>query len=105
MPTSRTAYAIAADWAAGRKNRPPLVLREDIAEQVQTHLTHGADPEYLRRLAYWMAVHQPSWFDLSLAMRMSAAPQPEPSTAPGRPPRCPCRGVLAERKEPCVPHT
>lgn len=95
MPTSRTAYAIAAHWAACRKHPPPAAHRQDIAEQAQAHLAHGADPDYLRRLAWWMAVEQPGWFDLSLAMTMSGAPQPEATTAPGRAHRCPCRGILA----------
>jgi hypothetical protein len=94
MP-SPTAYRIASHWAECRKHRPPRVLREDIAEQAQSHLNHGADPEYLRRLAWWMATEQPGWFDLSLAMPMSGAPKPPPSTAPGGPRRCPCRGALA----------
>ncbi|QLJ06701.1 hypothetical protein HZZ00_37355 (plasmid) [Streptomyces sp. NEAU-sy36] len=94
MPLSRTAYAIAAHWAACRKHPPARAHREDLAEQVQTHLSHGADPEYLRRITWWMATEQPTWFDLSLAMQMSGAPQPEPTTAPGRH-RCPCRGALA----------
>jgi hypothetical protein len=95
MPTSRTAYAIAAHWAASRKHRPALVLREDIAEQVQSHLNHGADPDYLRSVAWWMATEQPAWFDLSLAMQMAGAPQPEQTAAPGGFRRCRCRGVLA----------
>lgn len=95
MPISPAAYAIAEHWASSRRHPPPRVLREDIADQVQQHLNHGADPDYLRRLAWWMAVEQPSWQDLSLAASMSGAPQPEPSSAPGRPHRCPCRKALA----------
>jgi hypothetical protein len=96
MPTSRTAYAIAAHWASSRKHPPPRVLREDIAQQVQSHLTHGADPDYLRRVCWWMATEQPTWFDLDLAMRMSGAPQPERTAAPTtRQVRCPCRAQLA----------
>lgn len=95
MPTSNAAYSIASHWAASRKHPPPRVLRQDIAEQAQSHLNHGADPDYLRRLAWWMATEQPTWFDMSLAMPMSGAPQPDPSTAPGPGRRCPCRGVLA----------
>lgn len=95
MPTpTRTAYAIASCWAKSRKYPPPAAHRHDIAEQAQSHLTHGADFEYLRSIAWWMAVEQPTWFDLTLAMRMSGAPQPDPTTAPGSR-RCPCRGVLA----------
>lgn len=96
MPTSRTAYGIAAHWAASRKHPPAYAHRQDVADQAQSHLAHGADPEYLRRVAWWMAVEQPTWFDLSLAMAMSAAPQPDRSAAPpaGRVPRCPCRGAL-----------
>lgn len=94
MPSPH-AYAIAAHWASSRRHPPPTAHREDIAEQAQSHLAHGADPDYLRRIAWWMATEHPSWFDLSLAMAMSGAPQPEPSTAPGAVRRCPCRGVLA----------
>lgn len=94
--TTRTAYVIAAHWDGCRKHRAPAVLREDIAEQVQRHLGHGADPDYLRRICWWMATERPAWFDLELAMSMSAAPQPDPSTAPvGRNHRCRCRAVLA----------
>lgn len=93
MPTP-TAYAIASHWSSSRRHPPPRVLREDIAEQAQTHLTHGADPDYLRRVAWWMATEQPGWFDLSLAMQMGSAPQPEQTAAPGSPHRCPCRGAL-----------
>ncbi len=95
MPTP-PAYAIAEHWAACRKHPPARAHREDVAEQVQTHLNHGADSDYLRRLVWWMATEQPGWFDLSLAMTMSGAPQPDPSSAPtAGVRRCPCRGVLA----------
>lgn len=94
MPVTRTAYVIAEHWAACRKHPPARAHREDIAEQAQSHLAHGADPDYLRRIAWWMATEHPSWFDLSLAMQMSGAPKPTPTTAPGSR-RCPCRGVLA----------
>jgi hypothetical protein len=94
MPTA-TAYAIARHWSDCRKHRPAPVHLEDVAEQAQHHLGHGADPDYLRRLAYYMAVEQPTFYDLSLAATMSGAPQPEPTAAPGRHHRCPCRGVLA----------
>lgn len=95
MPT-RLAYAIAQHWARSRKHPPPAVLREDIAQQVQRHLDHGASADYLRRICWWMAVEQPAWFDLDLAMRMSGAPQPEQTAAPTtRQPRCPCRAQLA----------
>jgi hypothetical protein len=70
-------------------------MKQDIAEQAQSHLSHGADPDYLRRIAWWMATEQPTWFDLSLAMQMSGAPQPLASVSPGpRGRRCPCRAVL-----------
>jgi hypothetical protein len=94
MPTAH-AYSIAAHWAASRKHPPPAAHRQDIADQAQSHLTHGADPDYLRRIAWWMATEHPDWFDLSLAMQMSGAPRPEPTTAPGAVPRCPCRAALA----------
>ncbi|MGV9227600.1 hypothetical protein ACWDPF_33590 [Streptomyces albogriseolus] len=94
MPT-RLAYALAEHWASSRKHPPPPAHRQDIADQLQQHLNHGADPDYLRRLAWWMAAEHPDWFDLSLAMTMSSAPQPNPTGAPGRPHRCPCRGALA----------
>jgi hypothetical protein len=95
MPVSPAARAIAAHWADCRKHRPAPVLRQDIAEQAQSHLSHGADPDYLRRIAWWMATERPSWFELSLAMQMSDAPKPAPTTAPGGTRRCPCRGALA----------
>lgn len=95
MPTSRTAYAIAAHWASSRRHPPPAAHREDVAEQAQSHLAHGADPDYLRRIGWWMATEQPTWFDLSLAMTMSGAPQPDPTAAPGGRVRCPCRRALA----------
>jgi len=95
MPVSPAARAIARHWSNSRKHPAPAVLRDDIAEQAQSHLDHGADPDYLRRIAWWMAAEQPGWFDLSLAMQMSGAPQPDPTTAPGPARRCPCRGVLA----------
>lgn len=94
MP-SPAAYTVASHWATSRKHPPPRVLREDIAEQAQCHLNHGADPTYLRRLAWWMATEQPGWFDMSLAMGMSSAPQPDATTAPGPGRRCRCCGVLA----------
>jgi hypothetical protein len=96
MAISAAAYSVAEHWAASRKHRPAPLFRQDIAEQAQSHLAHGADPGYLRRVAWWMAVEQPGWFDLSLAMEMSGAPQPDPTTAPGLGRhRCPCRAVLA----------
>ncbi|MGW8703183.1 hypothetical protein ACWGOK_40820 [Streptomyces eurythermus] len=96
MPVSAAAQRVASHWADCRKHSAPPVLRQDIAEQAQSHLTHGADEDYLRRIAWWMATERPSWFDLSLAMTMSDAPQPAPSTAPagGRTHRCPCRAAL-----------
>jgi hypothetical protein len=92
MPTA-AAHSIARHWSECRKHRPPAVLREDVAEQAQQHLAHGATVDYLMRLAFYMAVEQPTFYDLSLAMTMRDAPQPEPSAAPGRR-RCRCRGVL-----------
>lgn len=92
MPTA-TAYSIARHWSQCRKHPPARVHLEDVAEQAQQHLAHGASVDYLRSLAYYLAVEQPGWYDLSLAMTMSGAPQPEPSAAPGRR-RCPCRGAL-----------
>jgi hypothetical protein len=93
---SAAAYRVAEHWASCRKTRPAAVFRQDIAEQAQSHLSHGADPDYLRRIAWWMATEQPGWFDLSLAMRMAAAPQPSRTTAPNsRAHRCPCRAQLA----------
>jgi len=93
MP-SNEARAIAAHWSASRKHPAAPVLRNDVAEQAQSHLNHGADPDYLRRIAWWMAVEQPGWFDLSLAMQMSGAPQPPATAAPGPGTRCYCRAVM-----------
>lgn len=96
MAISAAAYEVAEHWATCRKSRPARVFREDIAEQAQSHLSHGADPGYLRSIAWWMATERPTWFDLSLAMEMSEAPRPPATTAPGpRGHRCPCRAVLA----------
>jgi len=95
MTVTPAAHSIASHWSNSRKHPAAAVFRRDIAEQAQNHLNHGADPDYLRRIAWWMAVEQPTWFDLSLAMEMSGAPKPEPTTAPGRPVRCPCRAPLA----------
>lgn len=97
MAISPTARSIASSWNGYRLNPASAVMREDIAEQAQSHLNHGADAEHLRRLAAWMAVNHSGWFDLSLAMVMTDAPKPPPSTAPGprtarRP--CPCRAQL-----------
>ena len=96
MAISAPAYQVATRWSDFRKHPAPPAHRQDIAEQAQSHLTHGADVDYLIRVAWWMAVQQPTWFDLSLAMRMSDAPKPAASAAPGpRAHRCPCRAVLA----------
>lgn len=95
MSITPAAYGIAGHWADSRKHPPPRVMRQDVAEQAQSHLNHGADPDYLRRIAWWMATEQPGWYDLSLAMQMSGAPQPDPTTAPGGIRRCHCRGVLS----------
>lgn len=94
MVLSAAARQVARHWSECRKHPASSVHRQDIAEQAQNHLSHGADPDYLRRIAWWMATEQPAWFDLSLAMEMSSAPKPDPSTAPGRPFRCPCRAAL-----------
>jgi hypothetical protein len=96
MSVTPAARAIAEHWSSCRKHPAARVFRQDIAEQAQSHLNHGADPSYLRSLAWWMAVEQPGWFDLSLAMQMASAPQPQPTAAPGnRPRRCPCTAQLA----------
>jgi hypothetical protein len=94
MSVTPVAHSIASHWSTSRKHPAAAVFRQDIAEQVQSHLNHGADPDYLRRIAWWMAVEHPGWFDLALAMEMSGAPKPDPTTAPGRPGRCPCRAAL-----------
>lgn len=96
MAISPTAARIATQWSGYRKHPAPAALRQDIAEQVQSHLNHGAEPQHLTRVAWWMAVNQPGWFDLSLAMQMSSAPKPRADSSPG--PRanrsCACRSAL-----------
>jgi hypothetical protein len=96
-PAART---VARAWAGDRPILP--VILRDLAEQAQEHLSHGADPAYLELLAAWMAMTQPTWRDLSMAMRYPSAPRPlVADMAPG--PReqgrhgcpCPCRAVMS----------
>lgn len=95
---SPAARAVARTWA-GERPILPAILR-DLAEQAQEHLNHGADPAYLEMLASWMAISQPTWRDLSLAMVYPSAPRPlVADMAPGPRPQgrgrpCPCRSVM-----------
>lgn len=99
---SSAARAVAQSWAGDRPILP-FILR-DLAEQAQEHLNHGADQAHLELLAAWMATAQPTWRDLSMAMRYPSAPRPlVADLAPGpqragehRGHQCPCRAVMQE---------
>ena len=86
---SKTAWRVARHWADGMK-RSDLVIR-GFARQVQDHLEHGADPDYLHRLAGWASFEHPGCLDLDLAMRYRSAPRPDVTARAGHP--CTCRGA------------
>lgn len=86
--TSLSARRIATVWADGH-HRSPLVIR-GFAEQVQDHLDHGADEDYLRAVAAWMSIRQPGGLDLDMAMRMADCPKPHITAR--SPHVCVCRG-------------
>lgn len=90
---STTARRIARFWADGH-NRSDAAVR-GFARQVQDHLDHQGDPEYLRRLAAWMSLERADCLDLDMAMRYSGAPRPELIARSGHP--CMCRGGSAHR--------
>lgn len=82
------ARAIARHWADGMTRSPAAV--RGLGRQVQDHLDHGADPDYLRRLVGYMALEHPTCIDLDMAMRYGSAPRP---TLPAQSAHaCPCRG-------------
>lgn len=85
---SNEARAIARHWADGARRSPAAV--RGLARQVQDHLSHGADPTYLRRLVGYMSVDHPTCLDLDMAIRYATAPRPEIRAASRN--ACPCRG-------------
>lgn len=90
---SAAARHIARFWADGH-DRSDAAIR-GYARQVQDHLDHQADPDYLRRLAGWMSLERPDCIDLDMAMRYSGAPRPEVTARSGHP--CLCRGGSVRR--------
>lgn len=85
---SPTAHSIAAFWADGH-NRPDVVIR-GFARQVQDHIDHHGDPDYLRRVAAWMSLQHPTVLDLDLALHLRGAPRPEVVARSSH--ACACRG-------------
>lgn len=85
---SSTAWRIARYWAEGRPRSEAAV--NGIAHQVQDHLGHGADPDYLHRLAGWASLEHPESLDLDMAMRYAGAPRPDVKAVAAH--VCPCRG-------------
>jgi hypothetical protein len=85
---SNTARSIAAYWAEGR-DRSAGVVR-GYARQVQDHLDHGADPDYLKHVAGWMSLEKPGLLDIDLALSYGTAPAPSVVARSGHP--CRCRG-------------
>jgi hypothetical protein len=90
---SATARRIARYWAEGR-DRSDVVI-SGYARQVQDHLDHSGDPEFLNRLAAWMSVEHPDCHDIDLAMRYANAPRPLVVVRTGHP--CLCRGGTVQR--------
>lgn len=85
---SAAARQIARFWADGHQ-RSDAAIR-GYARQVQDHLDHQGDPDYLRRVAAWMSLEQPALLDIDMAMRLSTAPRPPVVARAGHP--CRCRG-------------
>lgn len=90
---SVTARRIARFWAEGH-NRSDAVI-QGYARQVQDHLDHSGDPEFLTRLAGWMSLEHPACHDIDLAMRYTGAPRPLIIVRTGHP--CLCRGGTTQR--------
>ena len=88
---SAAARRIARFWAEGH-NRSAGAVR-GYERQVQDHLDHSGDPEYLKRLACWMSLTRPECLDIDLAMRFADAPRPLVVVRSGHP--CQCRGGAA----------
>lgn len=85
---SATARRIACFWAEGHDRSAAAVRSYE--RQVQDHLDHSGDPEYLKRLAAWMSLNRPNCLDMDLAMRFTDAPRPLIVVRTGHP--CQCRG-------------
>ena len=85
---STTAYRIARFWADGHTRSDAAI--KGYARQVQDHLDHSGDPEYLHRLAGWMSLERPACLDIDLALRFAGAPRPLVVVRTGHP--CMCRG-------------
>lgn len=90
---SATARQIARFWADGHK-RSDAAIR-GYARQIQDHLDHQADPEFLRKVAAWMSLEQPALLDVDLALTLSGAPRPDVLARHGHP--CQCRGGSVRR--------
>ncbi|MEW1754728.1 hypothetical protein [Streptomyces angustmyceticus] len=88
---SPAARQVARFWAQGH-DRSACVVR-GYARQVQDHLDHGADPDYLRRVAGWMSLERPECLDIDMALRFAAAPRPDVTTRTLH--ACVCRGGSA----------
>lgn len=73
---SAAAWRIARIWADQHNVSPSEVTVRGYARQAQDHLSHGADPEHLWRVAVWTAREHPGTHDLDLGMRFAAAPRP-----------------------------
>ncbi|WP_086560141.1 hypothetical protein [Streptomyces africanus] len=85
---SSTAWRIARRWAEGLTRSHAAI--SSYALEAQDHLDHGADPEYLARVAVWASLEHPGCLSLDLGMRFAGAPRPEIRAQAGH--ACPCRG-------------
>lgn len=90
---SATARRIARFWAEGHDRSAAAVRGYE--RQVQDHLDHLGDENYLRRLASWMSLEKPAVLDIDMAMRLAGAPRPDVVAHSGHP--CLCRGGSAQR--------
>lgn len=90
---SAAARRIARFWAEGHDRSDAAVRGYE--RQVQDHLDHSGDPEFLKRLAGWMSLSRPDCLDLDLAMRYDGAPRPLVVVRTGHP--CLCRGGNTHR--------
>ncbi|MDX3047536.1 hypothetical protein PV378_13640 [Streptomyces scabiei] len=90
---SSNAWRIARFWADGHHRSDAAI--SGYARQVQDHLDHQGDPDYLHRLAGWMSLERPTCLDIDMAMRFNGAPKPEINAHGGHP--CLCRGGTTQR--------
>ena len=90
---STTARRIARFWADGHDRSDAAI--NGFARQVQDHLDHLGDEDYLRRLAAWMSLERPTCLDIDMAMRFRDAPKPDVVARSGHP--CLCRGGSVQR--------